>query len=579
MLFRVLGPVSVLEDDGEIDLGGLKQRSLLALLLVHRNETVPLERLIDLLWGERPPDTAAKTIQVYVSRLRRSLGEGRIETRGRGYALVVEDGELDLDRFQALVERARREDPAEAASTLQEAVSLYRGDPLQDLAYEPWSSGEIDRLSELRLAAQEQLIDAELQLGRHAQLVPELESRVGAHPLRERLRGQLMLALYRSGRHAEALDAYRHGRALLDEQLGLEPGLELRQLEQRILQHDESLAPPDLPLAAEIRRRRGLQLVVAGAVILLAAAIAAVVVVATRSGGRDFAAPPNSLVALDARNGRVIGATPVGDTPSDVAYGEGAVWVLSANENALDRVDPLSRTVTKTIPIDGSPSEVVVAGGSVWVATRPEDGKGVVMVRVDPASNVVADRVEIPLVRRSPPFSIPPPVFLVTDGVSIWIDTYSTLARMEARSGRLKLRRFARFFGPLARGSGSIWIGGVARIDPPTGREIALIPLDSIALDATAGGGAVWAADGTPNQATDVVWRIEPRTNSLGRTVSVGSGVSGLAYAEGSLWVASRNGEVSRVDTSTNRVVETITIGGTPRNVVVGGGKVWVTVD
>ena len=197
---------------------------MLALLLLHANDVVPRERLIDELWGGEPPDTARTALQVHVSQLRKLLGSDRIETRSPGYALRLEPGELDLERFQELVALARRLEPATAAGSLRQALNLWQGPPLAELEGHPFARRERLRLEELRLAAVEERIEADFRLGRHAQLVPELEQLVAEHPLRERLRGQLMLALYLSGRQAEALEAYRQGQRLLADELGLEPG-------------------------------------------------------------------------------------------------------------------------------------------------------------------------------------------------------------------------------------------------------------------------------------------------------------------------------------------------------------------
>jgi DNA-binding SARP family transcriptional activator len=249
MDFLLLGPLEVLsEHDRPVALGGVKQRSLLAVLLLHANELVSTDVLIDRLWGAAPPATAAKSVQVYVSRLRKVLGGGRLATHGRGYVLHVEPSELDLARFEQLAEDARRAPPDLAAGKLGKALTLWRGSALADLAYEPFAQVEIARLEELRMTVLEQRIDADLSCGRHAELVGELEALVARHPLRERLRCQLMLALYRSARQAEALDAYRAARRELQEELGLEPSGELRQLEQAILRQDPDLDPQPKPV-------------------------------------------------------------------------------------------------------------------------------------------------------------------------------------------------------------------------------------------------------------------------------------------------------------------------------------------
>ena len=241
MEFRLLGPLEVAEHDRSLVLGGIKPRSLLALLLLHANQVLSADRLIDELWGDEPPATAAKSIQVHVSKLRKLLGDGRLATRDPGYVLSVDPEELDLARFERLLVEARGADPETRAEKLRQALALWRGPALADLAYEPFAQTEIARLQELRLAALEQRIEADLATGRHTELVPELEAVAAEHPLRERLRYQLMLALYRSARQADALEAYRAARRELSDELGLEPCEDLRQLEQAILRHDPAL--------------------------------------------------------------------------------------------------------------------------------------------------------------------------------------------------------------------------------------------------------------------------------------------------------------------------------------------------
>jgi DNA-binding SARP family transcriptional activator len=242
--FKILGPLEVLDAGRRLDLGPPLQRAVLAVLLLHANEVVPTERLAEELWPGNVPKTATKAIQVYVSALRKTFGQGRgaLETRGPGYLLRVEPGELDLHEFERLLERTRGEEPLVRAATLRAALALWRGAPLADFAYEPFVQPESARLEELRLLALEERIEAELALGQGAELVPELEALVGERPLQERPRAQLMLALYRAGRQADALDVFREGRRLLDEELGLEPGERLRELERAILRQDAALS-------------------------------------------------------------------------------------------------------------------------------------------------------------------------------------------------------------------------------------------------------------------------------------------------------------------------------------------------
>ncbi len=246
--FSLLGPLSVTLDGAPIALGGQKRRALLAVLLLDANHVVSRDRLIDALWGEDPPDTARNTIQVYVSQLRKLLPEGVLETAAPGYRLVVEPEAVDLFEFMRLSEEGRTAlgagDAPGAADALEAALALWRGAPLADFAWEPFAQTEIVRLEELRLAALEDRIEADLSLGRHGQLIAELERLVAEHPLRERLRGQLMLALYRSGRQADALAVYQRARRTMVDELGIEPGESLRRLERSILAHDPSLNAP-----------------------------------------------------------------------------------------------------------------------------------------------------------------------------------------------------------------------------------------------------------------------------------------------------------------------------------------------
>jgi DNA-binding SARP family transcriptional activator len=239
--FRILGPLEVWEGDRRLSLGGPKQRGVLALLLLDAGRVVSSDRLIDVLWGERPPPTAAGSLQNLVSRLRKLLGADVLTTTPPGYRLEIAPEQLDLERFRRLVEQARPLPADERAAKLRAALSLWRGPPLQDLAFEEFAQNEIGRLGELRLAAVEQRLEADLEAGRHGELVAELEGLVAEHPLREGFRRQLMLALYRSGRQAEALDAYHEGRSVLVEQLGIEPSAALQQLHGAILRHDPSL--------------------------------------------------------------------------------------------------------------------------------------------------------------------------------------------------------------------------------------------------------------------------------------------------------------------------------------------------
>jgi DNA-binding SARP family transcriptional activator/tetratricopeptide (TPR) repeat protein len=243
--FRILGPLEVVADGRELTPVRPKQRALLALLLLRANQVVSNDELLDALWGEAPPETASTALHGHVSALRKLLGSEAIQTKPHGYALRIRPEQLDLRRFEALTTAARKEhDAARRSDLLKSALSLFRGEPLSDFRYEGFAREEAARIEETRLGALEERIESDLELDRHLDLIPELERLVSANRLRERLRGQLMLALYRAGRQAEALHVYQEGRQELAEELGIDPGPVLQELERRILTQDPVLAPP-----------------------------------------------------------------------------------------------------------------------------------------------------------------------------------------------------------------------------------------------------------------------------------------------------------------------------------------------
>jgi DNA-binding SARP family transcriptional activator len=243
MEFSLLGPLEARIGGTPVQLGGPKQRALLALLLVDAGRTVSTDRLIDSLWGEHPPRTAATSLQNFVSQLRKLLGADVVVTKPPGYLLRIEPHRVDVNRVQALLDEARDAGSAERATKFREALALWRGPPLAEFAFEAFAQGEIARLEELRLTVLEERIEADIEAGRAGEVVGELEALVGEHPLRERFREQLMLALYRSGRQAEALDAFQEGRRVLVEELGIDPSPRLQQLHASILRQEVGIEP------------------------------------------------------------------------------------------------------------------------------------------------------------------------------------------------------------------------------------------------------------------------------------------------------------------------------------------------
>ena len=250
----LLGPLEVRRAGEPLELGGSRPRALLALLALNRSSVVSSDRIVEDLWGDESPASARHMVAVYVSRLRKRLGEDIVLTRRPGYLLQVGPEQVDAARFERLLAEGREAladgDAGLATARISEALALWRGPALVDFAYEPFAQAEIARLEELRLQAEEERVDAELALGRGAELVAELETLVATAPLRERRRGQHMLALYRSGRQADALSAYQEARLAFVEDLGIEPGPDLRELERRILEQDERLLGTRAVLAA-----------------------------------------------------------------------------------------------------------------------------------------------------------------------------------------------------------------------------------------------------------------------------------------------------------------------------------------
>jgi DNA-binding SARP family transcriptional activator len=265
--FRILGPLEVESERGPVTVGGQQQRALLTVLLLEAGRVVATDRLVDVLWGENAPRTATTSLQNSISRLRRELGPDVLETRAPGYVLRVDPLRVDARRFELMLRDARRASADERRSLLQDALDLWRGPALSEFAFEQFAQAEIRRLEELRLVALEERIDTDLELGSHGDVVGELEGLVGEHPLRETFCRQLMLALYRSGRQAEALDAYQAARGRFVDELGIEPGPELRRLQAEILRHEAGIARPDADRAGVDEEAEIVQALLAGRVV------------------------------------------------------------------------------------------------------------------------------------------------------------------------------------------------------------------------------------------------------------------------------------------------------------------------
>ena len=603
--FRILGPLEVRVDGVAVQIGGPRQRALLAFLLLSANRVVSRDRLIEELVPEHNAQAAARALTVQVSRLRKALNsidgaEPRLVARPPGYVLRIEPGELDLHTFEQLVAEGRRalenDDPGRAAAMLREGESLWRGRPLADLEFEPFARLEIERLEELRLAAVEQRIDAELELGHHTALVPDLETLAAEHPLRERLCGQLMLALYRSGRQADALRVYRETRRELVEELGIEPGQALRELESGILRQDDALdspaalsgsrtmtagadrAPrlprpdhaPDMPVP---RARSWRPLLIGAAALMVVAATLAAVLAGERGSSRSPPGSPNTIAVIDPRTTAITATTAVGTRPGALVAGSGGVWVANLDDRTVTRIDPRTRRVVRTIPVAVEVAGLAGGADSIWYTTS--NGH---LFRIEPAydsTGRIADLGE-----NDGRFARPVRPAAVGFG-SVWVvDASGLVARVNPTTGKVIAEvQVGTNATAIAAGEGAVWVASplddtVSQIDPTN--AVTTIRVGHGPSGIAAGAGAVWVT----NRYDDTVQRINPQTGSVVTTIPVGSSPEAVAVVAGAVWVAdSHDGTVARIDPATNKVVRLIPVGGSPTALAGVRGKLWVTVS
>jgi DNA-binding SARP family transcriptional activator/ABC-type branched-subunit amino acid transport system substrate-binding protein len=588
---------------------------VLAILLLHANEVVSRARLIEELWGESPPETASTALHGYVSQLRKQLEPARLPgeastlliTREPGYLLRVEPTEFDLDCFEQLVADGRRDlldgEPERAIARIDEALAMWRGPPLADLAAESFAQLEAARLEELRVVVLEDRVDAGLALGHHNELVSEIEGLVRRHPLRERLRGQLMLALYRSGRQADALRAYQEARRTLVEQLGIEPGQALHRLERAILEQDPSLEltspaePPQtadagarapaaseanasstaLPLVRSWRRAT----VVALSALLVAAGAAALGFQILRDGASADSPPlrGNSVALLDPETDHVVRGISVGEHPTSIAVGEGAIWVLNGDDQTISRIDERTGAV-ETFGIGETPNELAAGAGAVWVAIDGETN----LVRLDPGTGVVDAR--IPLSDAVPTATggavTSAGTAIAVSGNAVWaVNNQGTVSRIDPETNRVVTSIRTGGANTLAVDGRTVWVvnfdSTVTPIDEATntvGRRIA-VPSNSLTA-AAAGAGSLWLTDPIGG----MVWRVEPGgSRVIMRSIPVGFGAAGTAFGNGSVWVSNGlENTVTRIDPETNDISATIKLANPPQSIATGRDGVWFTV-
>jgi DNA-binding SARP family transcriptional activator/DNA-binding beta-propeller fold protein YncE len=580
MYYRVLGPLEI-EDHGELlPLGGAKQRALLAVLLLHANEVVSRDVLIEDLWGERGRPGSVHSLEVHVSRLRKVLRKGedqRLVTQPTGYQLNVAADEVDLLCFERLLEDGRlalRSGGAlEASKTLREALSLWRGRAFEDVAYESFAQVEIERLEERRLEALEERIDADLALGHHAELGAELEALVRQHPLRERLRGQLMLALYRSGRQVEALAGYQDARRELVEELGIEPGHALRQLEHAILRQDPTLDPSAVPdesaVVAERHfayRRRSLLIAL---LVLGLGAAAAGTAVALLSGGEPGlpGLAPDSVGAIEPHSSKIVAEIPVGQRPTELTADDSGVWVGNFDSGTLSRIDPKTRKVVSVTNAGGTPTGLAAGAGSVWVS----NGFAGRVLRVDEQSGRVT--ATIPIEGH--------PGAIAVDQNAVWVANPITdmVARIDPNSLQVTAIRVGRGPSGVAVGAGSVWVANglertLTRIDSASGAVLRRrIALRFAPMGVAFGGGSVWIT-GT---AAGALARVNPKTDQSSATVQVGDGPTQVLVFDQRVWVADTFGRtLAEIDPARDTVIRTIAIGESPEGLASSQGQLWV---
>jgi YVTN family beta-propeller protein len=581
--YRILGPLEVSADGRVIEVGGPRLRALLVVLLLRANEPVPRDVLVHELWGEQPPAGAQHSLDVYVSRLRKSLDTAAngpvVVTRPGAYSLRLAEEQLDAHRFERLVAEGKAalgaNEPGQAAAALRAALTLWRGPALADLVNGHGPRVEAARLEELRLGAIVDRIDSDLALGRHAELVSELEALVAVHPLRERLHEQLMIALYRSERQADALEAYQAARRTLVEDLGLEPGPALQRLEQAILRQDPSL---DLPGQGSVSPRvdpadrtgwswlggpnRTKRLIAVTAASAVAVALLAAV---TFHDPAPLAAGPNTVGVIDAGQGALTTVVTGVGRPNGVAYGDGAAWVTDSADGLLLRVDPAGQVIDR-IPVGHGPAGVAFGDGEAWVANEL-DGT---VSEVNPGSGTQVSVI---------PVGSGPSAVAFGYG-SVWVAnvTSDTLSRIDATTGAVT-STIALSSAPagVAVGAGAVWVisqetGALLRVNPATNRLAHPITIGQSPDGLAVGGGRIWVAD-----ASGTLTRLDPRTGKV-RRIRVGGAPAGVLYASHAVWVADGvSGKVARIDPVTG-AAQLIRVGNEPAELAAAGSAVWATV-
>lgn len=604
--FGVLGPLEVSRAGRSVTLGGPRQRAVLALLLLEANRVVSMDRLAEEVWAGHPPDGWATTLQTYVFHLRRALEPDRprggdpavLVTRDRGYLLHVDRAYVDSAVFEEGFAAGRvaldAGSYAEAAQTLRRILGLWRGPVLANLADYAFTRPEAARLQQLRLAALEVRIDADLALGRHTTVTAELDGLVREHPLRERLHGQLMLALYRSGRQADALAAYRRARDYLADELGIDPSEPLERLHAAMLSHDSALdwtgtvAPADSRPDAEAAsraalpgsprrtaagsgaprwpRRRSHRLLVAGTV-LAVAAVACILAVIRPWVAEPTGLPGNSVGVIGESGGRIGPPVLVG-SPEGLAYGDGSVWAVNSAERTVSRINPATHAVVQTIPVGAQPTAATVTSTDVWVTNSGD----ATVTRINTAANAVVSKIQVGNI----------PVAIASGPSGVWVANQgdNTVDRIDPASGAVTMSGIEVGGLPdgIAVGEDAVWVansqdGTVSRVDPASGDVSGPVSVGAGPAGIAITPAAVWVA----NSLDLTVSRLDPATGRTTATIGVGDGPTAIFAARDGIWVGDQfDATLRRIDPRTNRVERVVSVGSSPQGIVVAPSGMWV---
>jgi DNA-binding SARP family transcriptional activator len=562
-------------------LGGARRRAVLAMLALDPGTVVSAGRLIEGVW-EEPPETATTALQGHVSQLRRVLGEEAIVTRAPGYLLHAAPEAVDAVRCERGLERARAQlaggDPAAAAATLHDALALWRGEPLADLVDAPFARDALPALRELRVALEEERLEAELALGHHSEEIAPLRELVAREPLRERPRAQLMLALYRAGRQAEALDAYESGRRELSEELGIEPGERLRALHESILRQDPALGRPAKAGMSPQRARRPRVLAAVGMVLV------AIGIAITVTGGKSHPTPPvtNGVLRIGADGARSASA-PLDGTPTDVAAANGHAWVLDADGQTVTEVDADGERL-HTFATGATPTDITASRAGLWIAQGRATGsqfpgaQTMQVAHVEQRTTALVHTTDLPpgraqilTAQRDRIAASARAVWVLrNDGALIRIDPLSHLV--------VKVLRLAGV--GVAATTDAVWVltrdGTLVRVAEQQSALGAPINVgDTGGSSLATGGGAVWVVDA----AQGILERYDDRDGTRSEPIDVGAGAGPVAYGGGTVWVAQPARQtVLRVDAAERRVVGEVPVSGTPRDLAGDGSDLWVSV-